>query len=403
MSYLFYIADVLLPVTPSAVTIKTPSRNTTVDLMNDTQINILREGGLQEISFEFLLPHQKYPFSNVHFSGHTATPYIRLLNALKKEKKAFKFKIVRTSNRDVPLWYTNMLVQVEDFEFEEDADAHGLDVMCKLTLKEWKPYATKRLKKNSDGFFKTLFTFEVERTTDNAPVKVERRVVQENDSVWNIVRKHYGQEMDMEQVLKINNMAHPMDYKVGQELILPASTSGSNKNKIIWNMDDLIRSAETTLNVTDTINAKMDAKIKGNIVTKTLSDVVSNGVVDGATKKLDNLAKNLNLNILKDTVSPDKLLKKLDNLVDYTVSRVGDAVTGKVIQKLDRLESYVVTAVYKKVNSILEKIDGKNDHDVDAAVMEILKKLNTNKAKPITENDVDVAVREVLDKLNVKK
>lgn len=51
-----------LPITPSAITIKRGNKNEVVTLMDGAELNILRQGSLREIEFEFLLPYQDYPF-----------------------------------------------------------------------------------------------------------------------------------------------------------------------------------------------------------------------------------------------------------------------------------------------------------------------------------------------------
>ena len=60
--YEFYMDDVRLPVTPSALTIKTANQNKTINLINEGQVNVLKTPGLSKISFNALLPTREYPF-----------------------------------------------------------------------------------------------------------------------------------------------------------------------------------------------------------------------------------------------------------------------------------------------------------------------------------------------------
>ena len=62
--YSVYLEKMLLPVTPSKITIKTKGQNKTIDLIDSSQINILKQPGLSEISFDILLPQEEYHFSN---------------------------------------------------------------------------------------------------------------------------------------------------------------------------------------------------------------------------------------------------------------------------------------------------------------------------------------------------
>ena len=266
MPYYFYLADLKLPITPSSLNIKTGSKNTTVTLINDGEINILKKPSLRDISFEFLLPHQKYPFSNHHdVKQHYATTIIPLIQALKEDGRAFLFKVIRLGSRGESLFHTCILSHIEDFEFDEDVESLGLDVKCKITLKEWKPYSTKIAKINiktkvvsAVTGVKDKITGTIDNTIDSVNKKLDffmlptipTRATKEaefkkvtvlgNESVFSLVKNHYGDtnngEMDM--VLAANSMSHPMDIKVGQELVLPAKTT-SNKTTMINSTNDL--------------------------------------------------------------------------------------------------------------------------------------------------------------------
>lgn len=144
MPYLFFLGPIPLPITPSALTIKTPSMNKTVTLVNECEINIPKRSGLREISFEFLLPQvQKYPFANYQLGSYTASVMIPLLNMWKDTCIPFRFIVTRMSPSGGILYFTYIKCVIEDFEYNEDAEAHGLDVMCSINLKEYIDYGTK--------------------------------------------------------------------------------------------------------------------------------------------------------------------------------------------------------------------------------------------------------------------
>ena len=60
MAYYFYLGNVLLPVPPKKLDMKIDNKNKTYDLINNSQINILKSPGLTSIEFEILLPNSKY-------------------------------------------------------------------------------------------------------------------------------------------------------------------------------------------------------------------------------------------------------------------------------------------------------------------------------------------------------
>ena len=66
--YYFYLDKILLPVTPSKLSIKIKNQNKTMVEINEGEINILKKAGLTEIEFEAMIPNVKYPFA-VYKSG----------------------------------------------------------------------------------------------------------------------------------------------------------------------------------------------------------------------------------------------------------------------------------------------------------------------------------------------
>ena len=152
MSYYVFLGVIPLPITPAKISITTPSKNQTVTLINDGEINILKTPGLREISFDFLLPQNKYPFMNEFALAkeNTASVYIPLLNtlngnggvgtgidkvnnALKLDKvndilnikPPFQFIVTRMSPSGGIRFFTNIKCQIESLEYDEDAEAHA--------------------------------------------------------------------------------------------------------------------------------------------------------------------------------------------------------------------------------------------------------------------------------------
>ena len=150
--YVFLFNYIPLPIPPSSLEIKTPSMNKTVTLINEGEINIPKNQGLREISFEFLLPSVNcYPFAQYNLGmpglgNYTASALIPLLNAWRELNEPTRFIVARLSPDYKPIYFTNILCLIEDFTYKEDAEELGFDTMCSITLKEYKPYTTKRVK-----------------------------------------------------------------------------------------------------------------------------------------------------------------------------------------------------------------------------------------------------------------
>lgn len=63
MAYTVYLDDMALPVTPSKIQTKIKNQNKTVTLINEGEVNILKDAGLTDVSFSMMVPHVRYPFA----------------------------------------------------------------------------------------------------------------------------------------------------------------------------------------------------------------------------------------------------------------------------------------------------------------------------------------------------
>lgn len=149
--YYFYLDKLQLPISPASLSMLISGKNKTVNLINDGEINIIKAPGLTEISFEFLIPHTKYPFASYGTGGFVgATTVLAFLERLKTQKKPFQFIVARMQGSKKLLHSTNIKVTLETYDITESAD-NGLDMMCSVTLKQYRPYSTKILVTDKNG------------------------------------------------------------------------------------------------------------------------------------------------------------------------------------------------------------------------------------------------------------
>lgn len=182
--YEFYIDGVLLPITPGELTIKSNSRNDTVDLINEGEINILKSPSLIEVEFEARFPMRKYPYSR---DPQDFLTYFDKFKELKEKKKPFRFIVTRTTPGGKLLWDTNLLMALEDFSTNESAD-EGDDVIVSIDLKQYKEYAPVLIDLNN-----TTSTGNNKRDNSNAPsAAFSEYTVQSGDCLWNIAKAAYG-------------------------------------------------------------------------------------------------------------------------------------------------------------------------------------------------------------------
>ena len=189
-----YMDGVILPVTPSKLTLKIKGNNQTLNLINDGEINILKSPGLTDISYECLLPQSKYPFAKYFNGFKSATYYLDLFEQLKIEKKAFPFIVIRERPNGNHLFDTNMKVSLESYQIIEDAEKYGLDVGVSIELKQYKDYATKEMElyqeTQHNGSVITMGVMIHHRESDKSIVKTY--TVQLGDALYTIAKAVYG-------------------------------------------------------------------------------------------------------------------------------------------------------------------------------------------------------------------
>ena len=189
--YDFYFQDggelLTFPITPSSLRIKVGSNNKVINLINEGDVNILKSPSLAEIEFEARFPMRKYPYSRDFEDFET---YVKMFNELKEEKKSFRFIVARHTPNGNRTWDTNILVSLEDYEIEEDAD-EGDDVLVTFELKQYKEYGITKITVKNDGD-KPTATKDPVRGTDNKGSKSQSYTVKSGDCLYNIAKKFYG-------------------------------------------------------------------------------------------------------------------------------------------------------------------------------------------------------------------
>lgn len=218
--YSFYFGNMLLPVTPSKLTVKIKGSNKTLTLVNEGEINFLRKPGLTEISFDAVLPMLgAYPFSG---SYQRPDYYLSTFEKLMTSATPFRFIVSRVSPSGALLYDTNMKVSLENYTVTEDA-AKGPDVTVSLSLKQYIDYATKTVTVVTPSASSApAVREETQRETSSAP-KVTTYTVQPGDCLWSIARKFYGNGSLYTRIYEANldKLKNANAIYGGQVLIIP--------------------------------------------------------------------------------------------------------------------------------------------------------------------------------------
>lgn len=175
--YLFYIGNLLLPVTPSSYTLKEKNRNRIISLVNGNEVSLPETAGLCEIGFSALLPMVEYPFSVYEGGFKDGIYFASALRSMKQTALPLGFKILRSGMRRS----TDMQCVIDELSFKEDAE-NGGDITCNIVLRQYRGYASSVIDTDS-GSVKTA------DTDRQIPKSVK---VSKGDTLWTVAKRYYG-------------------------------------------------------------------------------------------------------------------------------------------------------------------------------------------------------------------
>ena len=190
--YLFYLGNMMLPVTPEKLELKIANNNKTITLINEGEVNILKRPGLTKVTFGALLPNVRYPFAVYKNGFQPAETYLNKLESLKNSQAPFVFRVMRSDEEAVSSFDTFLTVSLEDYTITEDAEKYGRDVYVSISLLQYKGYATMTItfQDSSSGNTKTA-TISASRDTSTKIIE-KTYTVQSGDSLWGIAKKQLG-------------------------------------------------------------------------------------------------------------------------------------------------------------------------------------------------------------------
>lgn len=223
MAYTMYLGGVLMPITPSKVKVKINNQNETLTLINGEEINILKEPGLTDVSFDLLLPQVSYPFTNG--GVQSADYYLSLFERLKTSKQPFQFILNRSMPTGRRLFYTNLTVGMEDYQITDDAE-EGFDITVTVSLKQYRHYGTKTVTIQpapTPAETPTATVEQPQRETSQAPQQTTY-TVKSGDCLWNIAKKYLGDGSRYNEIYELNKdkITNPNLIYPNQVLTLPS-------------------------------------------------------------------------------------------------------------------------------------------------------------------------------------
>lgn len=220
LMYFLYLGGVLFPITPKKFTLKIKNQNKTMNLINEGQINFLKEAGLTDVDFEALIPQVEYSFARYDGGFQPASWFLGKFNAMKTGKKPVSLVMVRQLPGGKTLYPTNMSVSVEDYTVTED-EGEGFDLKVSFKLKQYKPFGTKKVTVQNN---KTASVITSRDTSTSPTPKTETTyTVKKGDSLWNIAKSIYGGGSKYTLIAEANKgkITNPSLIYPGQVLTIP--------------------------------------------------------------------------------------------------------------------------------------------------------------------------------------
>ncbi|MGL5438800.1 MAG: LysM peptidoglycan-binding domain-containing protein [Filifactoraceae bacterium] len=201
--YSLIIDSVLFPISPDKIKTKISGRNKTYTLINDGEINLLKEQGL--IEFEFTL---EIPFSPGDFRHQgdfkEVKFYLDKLVEMKKPRKKdgtinfFPLVILRDlESSEITVSDTQMNVTLEEYDIDEDVK-HGSSLLVNVKFKQYRSHLTKEVVLDTSD--NTL-----SETVNKRPQTLkESYQIQNGDTLVIIAQKELGDSSKWKMLYEIN-------------------------------------------------------------------------------------------------------------------------------------------------------------------------------------------------------
>ncbi|WP_458398544.1 LysM peptidoglycan-binding domain-containing protein [Anaerotignum sp.] len=208
--------QILLPVTPAEIEMKTGNRNKAVYILNFGEMNLAKKPGLQEIRFTALLPGRRYSFVQAEDGFHEPEYFLNCFKEYKATAKPVQLILFRRLADGTQLFCGNMDVLLEDYTVTEKGGEQG-DFWVEMCWKEWKTAKSIRYSVKGQNGGNVLVEQGKERQAKTPAVTY---TVKKGDCLWNIAKKQLGDGTKYKEIAQKNGISDPNRIYPGQVLKL---------------------------------------------------------------------------------------------------------------------------------------------------------------------------------------
>lgn len=208
--------QILLPVTPSEIKMKTGNRNKVVYILNFGEMNLAKKPGLQEIEFTLLLPGRQYSFVQTENGFREPEYFLNIFREYKVAAKPVQLILFRRMADGTQLFCGNMDVLLEDYTVKEKGGEQG-DFWVEMHWKEWKAAKSIRYSVKSESGGNVLVEQGQKREAKTPAVTY---TVKKGDCLWNIAKKQMGDGTKYKEIARKNGISDPNRIYPGQVLKL---------------------------------------------------------------------------------------------------------------------------------------------------------------------------------------
>lgn len=208
-------SEIPIPVLPDELEVTSPGKNEKTTVLGMGEVLLLREKGLQSISWESFFPAH----DGSYVSGGMIAPgrAVERLQKARDKRKPIRLLLIG------PDFDINSSMAVESFKYKERGGEAG-DIYYSITLTEYKDPSPAKITLPAAPEETTATAQEPARSGAPEIAESKTYTVQSGDSLWAIAKRIYGSGADYQKIYEANKSViggNPNLIKPGQVFTIP--------------------------------------------------------------------------------------------------------------------------------------------------------------------------------------